>query len=112
MVQFLSLLPKYSLNAAGFPLIDGLLSLSTNPEDFSSWFVRVGVSIGGGLAVILVTSGSYKLLTSGGDPAKIKDGKDQIQNAILGFLLIIMAVGIISLLFGFLGLGSIVNFTH
>jgi len=80
-----------------FPGLD--ISFDTTMYGFSSIIVKKSVGLGAFLAMILVAMGGYKILTSSGDPAKIKDGKEQIQNAILGFVLIVLAVSIVEIIF-------------
>ncbi len=110
MTPFLGQITTLPFSAQTMPIIDGVLDLSTEPGAFVTWGLAAGVGLGSGIALILVTLGAYKILTSGGDPSKVKDGKDQIQNAIIGLLLIILSFAIVSTIFNLLGLGSIIKF--
>lgn len=49
------------------------------------------LSIAGGVAVLLLISAGYKILTSGGKPEAIQAGRDQLSSAIVGLLFIIFA---------------------
>lgn len=57
-----------------------------------------------GLALLLyIISGGFKLMTSSGDPAKVKEGQAVLTNGIVGFLVIFIAywlVQAIGLIFG------------
>lgn len=53
---------------------------------------RIAVGIGGFVSTSLVIAGGVKMLTSAGQPEKIKDGQDMIVNALLGLGLLLMAV--------------------
>jgi len=59
------------------------------------------------IAVIMVAASGYTILTSGGDAAKLKDAKEQLQNAILGLLLILGAVTIVGIVFNLLGISGV-----
>ena len=60
--------------------------------------------IGALVALVLVVIGAYKVMMSGGDPGKIRDGREQITNALMGFALILSATAIISIIFSTLGI--------
>jgi len=47
---------------------------------------------------VLLSFAAYKLMTSQGNPDKLKDAKEQISNAIIGFIFIILSVAILALL--------------
>ena len=50
------------------------------------------------LLVIMIIIGAFYLLTAGGDPGKIKTGKDVIKWAIIGFVIILIAGSVASLI--------------
>jgi hypothetical protein len=54
--------------------------------------------------VILVVYASYILMSSQGNPDKLKEGKEILTNAIIGFLVILLSVAILLLISGALGL--------
>ncbi|HOU75760.1 MAG TPA: hypothetical protein PK957_01395 [Candidatus Dojkabacteria bacterium] len=53
---------------------------------------RIAVGAGGFIATILVIMGGIEMLTSAGQPDKIKEGQDIIINALMGLGLLLMAV--------------------
>src|SRR5690606_17585659 len=83
------------------------VTVGNDPITLVDWFVRVSVGIAVAAVVVLVAVGGYKMTLSGGDAGKIKDGKEQIQNAILGFMLIAAAVTITIMILRQLGINLI-----
>lgn len=72
---------------------------------FATTVLNLGAYLGSFVAVIMIISGGYKMLTSSGDAAKIKDGREQITNAGMGLALILLASTFIRLVFTAVGLG-------
>ncbi|MFA7678402.1 MAG: hypothetical protein WCY00_02770, partial [Candidatus Dojkabacteria bacterium] len=72
------------------------------------WIVEKLVQIAVPLAVIcvivLIIYAAYLLTSSQGNPDKVKEGKEILTNAIIGFLVILLSVVILILLSGSLGL--------
>lgn len=50
-----------------------------------------GVSIVGGVALLFILYGGFVLLTSSGDPSKVRLGKEYVTYAIVGLVLAILA---------------------
>lgn len=71
------------LDAESGPLVQRILT------------IVMGVS--GGLAFLSVLYGSGLILTSSGDPQKIKNGKDTITSSLLGILLIVFSIFILKI---------------
>lgn len=71
--------------------------LSHNPTDFAAFILRFSLGIGGGAAFLAVILGSFYLLTSAGNPGKIKSGKEIITYALIGLLLIVFSIFILEL---------------
>lgn len=64
----------------------------TKPENFVAQLLGWVMGIGGGLAFLLIVFGGFKVLTSGGDPEHLNEGKEIIVSALTGLLLIIFSV--------------------
>ena len=90
-------------------LIDSVSPVTADPSSFVNKFATVGLGLGTAVAVILVAIGGYTMMTSHGDAKKVQDAQDQIQNAIMGFLLILAAVAVIKIIVDALGIGSVVT---
>lgn len=72
--------------------------LPREPATFATWFLRFAMGIGGGIAFLFMVAGTFKVLTSGGDPNRLTSGKKKITGAILGILVIVFAVIILRIL--------------
>ncbi len=70
---------------------------------FFQSILNIALGVAGIAAVFLVVKGGFELTTSGGNPQKIKEGKEQIVNALTGLLLIAAAVFVIKLIANILG---------
>lgn len=63
-----------------------------NTQQFTEWFFRNFMGIAGGIALLLMIYGSFKIIASGGDPEKFKEGKSFIASAISGLLFMIFSL--------------------
>ncbi len=68
----------------------------------STWIVNISIPI----AVILILWAGFKMLTSGGVPANVQQGKKIITYVVLGLVIIFIGKGFISLIYSILNLGS------
>lgn len=69
-----------------------------NPANFVSWFLKFALGFAGGIAFLLIIIGGFQILTSSGEPEKIKAGKELITSAITGLLLIVFSVFILRII--------------
>lgn len=74
----------------------GCIDVET-PTAFVNSILTLAITIGGGIAFLLIIFGAFLVLTSAGNPEKVKAGKELITSAIAGLLLIIFAVFILRL---------------
>lgn len=58
------------------------------------------VSVGGGIALMLIVLAGFQIVTSGGDPKKVQAAKELMTSAITGLLLVIFSL-IIMNFFGY-----------
>jgi len=72
--------------------------IHTTPQLFIGEILRIGVSIGGGIAFLLILFGGFQILTSAGNPEKLNAGKELITSAITGLLIIIFSLFILRLI--------------
>ncbi len=63
-----------------------------DPTALVAWVLARAMGIGGGVAFLLTILGAFQVITSSGDPDKVKAGKDMITAAISGLLLIIFSL--------------------
>ncbi len=85
-------------------LSDILLDLQEGTENteglgpFMSTILNFAIPLSALSVFVLLSFAAYKLMTSQGNPDKLKDAKEQISNAIIGFIFIILSVAILFLL--------------
>ncbi len=66
--------------------------LSTKPEKFVQSILSIVFAVSGGLAFMAFLAGSAMVLTSGGDPGKLNNGKSIIVSSVFGLLLILFSI--------------------
>ena len=72
--------------------------------NYISTLISYVIPLSGVCVFVLLAFASYKLMMSKGDPDKLRDAKDQITNAIIGFLFIVLSSTILVLLSHVLGI--------
>lgn len=72
--------------------------IPTNPTSMIQTLIRIGLMIGGGVALLIILAGSFVLSTSQGDPKKTSEAKEMITSAIIGLVFIIFSVSILQLI--------------
>lgn len=75
---------------------------------FQNVVTAVMALVGIGLFIMLIVSG-FTFLTSAGDPKKLEMAKATLSNAILGLVLVVVAVFILRLIGAFTGIGDILT---
>lgn len=61
--------------------------IPNDPIGFTSSLYSIGLGLIGGVAVLFIVFGGYQILTSQGDPEKLRQGKKYIYYAIAGIIL-------------------------
>lgn len=79
-------------SATGPGLSTAIGCIPTNPKDLIAAFYLLAISIGGGVAFLMMIYGVFQLLTSAGSPEGLKNGQAIITNAIIGILFILLSV--------------------
>ncbi|MBI1863679.1 hypothetical protein HYS03_00485 [Candidatus Woesebacteria bacterium] len=64
----------------------------TEINSFAAKVFGFAAGIAGGIAIFLIIVGGFQIITSQGDPYKLKEGREVLNSAILGLLFIIFAV--------------------
>ncbi len=72
--------------------------ISTNIQDFVRQLLTLAISIGGGIAFIMIVLGGFNVLTSAGNPERLTSGKEIITSAIAGLLLIVFSIIILKII--------------
>jgi len=103
------LVEKVHAQSLGSSLCDQLNKIEdgtvTDESDLVQTIVSIAVPLGVISVVILVVYAGYLLTSSQGNPDKLKEGKDIITNAIIGFVVVLLSVAILILISNTLGLG-------
>lgn len=77
------------------PLHPGLKTaigcIHTNPAEFARDLMKFIISIGGGLAFLMMLIGAFQMLTSAGNPDSLNAGKERLTSAVIGLMLVIFA---------------------
>jgi len=66
--------------------------IPTDPAAFVAWVLARAISIGGGIAFLLMIGGGFTIMTSSGNPEQLNKGKSIITSAATGLLFIIFSV--------------------
>lgn len=69
-----------------------------NTTGFIAWILKFAIGIGGGIAFILMLIGVFQIITSSGDPERLKAGKELITSALIGLLMIIFSLFLLQLI--------------
>ena len=89
------------------PSITALCDFYDLIQVVASWIVVFGLIIG----VVFIIVGGVKYVTSGGDESKTKDAKNMMMSAVIGVVLLIVAMGAIAAIASFFGTTITLNFT-
>jgi hypothetical protein len=82
--------------------------IRTDPSGFISQVIKISIGFGSGIAFLFLLYGSYKIVTSQGNPEGINGAKEIITSAIIGLIFIILAVSLVQIIgFDILGLGAL-----
>lgn len=74
------------------------ITFGTSAPEIGKGLLGLLVTIGGAIAFIIIIITGYRLMTSQGDPEKIKAAREQLTSAIVGLLFIIFSISILSFL--------------
>ncbi|HWA52314.1 MAG TPA: hypothetical protein VG895_04625 [Patescibacteria group bacterium] len=69
-----------------------------NQSDLIGFFLRWAIGIGGGIAFLLILFAGFQIMTSRGDPNRLKAGQELMTSAIAGLLLLIFSVIILRII--------------
>jgi hypothetical protein len=72
--------------------------LPTTSEGFTGAVLTLALSIGGGVALLLMVYGGFLFATAGGNPEAAQKGKEVFMGAIIGLLFIIFSVTLLNVI--------------
>ena len=67
-------------------------------NEFAGWIIGKVIFVASGIAFLLMTFGTFQVITSSGDPKKAQAGKELITSALSGLLFIILSVFLLKLI--------------
>jgi hypothetical protein len=73
-------------------------AIDTNVQGFILRIFAILLSVSGGIAVLLIMRAGYLLMTSSGNPERVKEGREQLIAAIVGLLFIIFSFVILQVI--------------
>ena len=73
----------------------GCIHVLDTPETFLGDILRWAVGIGGGIAFLLILYAGFMVVTSAGNPERLKAGQELLTSAISGLILLIFSVFIL-----------------
>ncbi len=79
----------------------------SDTNSFMGWILGWAVGVGGGIAFLLIVYSSFMVMTSQGDPTRLKAGQELLTSAISGLIMLIFSVFILKFIgVDILGLGA------
>jgi len=76
----------------------GLGCIPTTTQGFVSTILTIAISLGGGIALLLILYGTFIVTTSAGIPDKLNEGQETISAAVQGLVFIIMSIVLLNLI--------------
>lgn len=76
----------------------GIGVLTTDVGGLTSTIFKILLSLSGGIAVLLIIAAGYQMVTSQGNPEKVKEARERLTAAIIGLLFIIFSVTILQII--------------
>jgi hypothetical protein len=69
--------------------------IPTTYQGITSSIIKIGLSVAGGVALLMILAAAFTLTTSQGEPKAVTEAKDQLTAAVIGLLFIIFSVTIL-----------------
>lgn len=76
----------------------GCIPVLGNQNDFLAFILRWAIGIGGGIAFLLIVYAGFLIMSSAGNPERLKAGQELLTSAISGLVLLIFSVFILNLI--------------
>ena len=65
---------------------------------FASFFLKWGLGISGGIAILMLIYSSFLIMTSGGDPKRLQTGRELLFSVVSGIILLVFSMFILRVL--------------
>lgn len=69
-----------------------------NTNNFIGWVLGWAIGIGGGIAFLLIVAASFMIITSSGNPERLKAGQELLTSAIMGLIMVIFSIFVLELI--------------
>ena len=73
----------------------GCVPVLSDTNQFLSFILRWAVGVGGGIAFLLILYAGFMIMSSSGNPERLKAGQELLTSAIAGLILLIFSVFIL-----------------
>ncbi len=67
-------------------------------NNLAAFFLRWGIGIGGGIAFLLIVYAGFMILSSSGNPDRLKAGQELLTSAIEGLILLIFSIFVLKVI--------------
>jgi Type IV secretion system pilin len=92
---------------AGIQTAIGCIHVLDTPEVFLGDILKWAVGIGGGIAFLLIIYAGFMIMTSAGNPERLKAGQELLTSAISGLILLVFSIFVLKFIgVDILGLGA------
>lgn len=87
--------PQFCTENGAQGIQTGIGCIPAAPGPFVGKLFTLSIGIAGGIAFLLIVLGGLQIQTSTGNPEKLTQGREIIEGAIIGLLLIVLAIFIL-----------------
>ncbi len=82
-------------NGTGINTAIGCVPALSSSSDLMSFILKWAIGVGGGIAFLLILFSGFQIMTSQGDPQRLKAGQELLTAAISGVIMLIFSVFIL-----------------
>lgn len=76
----------------------GCIPILTDETSLMGWILSWAIGIGGGIAFLLIVYAGFMIMTSAGNPERIKAGQELLTSAIAGLIMLIFSIFILKII--------------
>lgn len=76
----------------------GCINVLGGREEFLGQLLGWAIGVGGGIAFLLIVYAGFMIMTSSGNPERLKAGQELLTSAISGIILLIFSVMVLNLI--------------
>lgn len=83
-------------NGTGINTAIGCIDALSTPDKFANDILKWAIGVGSGIAFLLILYGGFMVMSSAGNPDRLKAGQELLTSAISGLILLIFCVFILN----------------